>query len=400
MTATPARRPRAASAPAGPASAGRSKGASATPAKRVRIVPPILVRQLREGFEESVHRGDIVQVDAAGRVIRAIGDPNRIVLVRSAGHPFGVVALIEAGGIDALQLEPAEIAVMAGSHSGEDLHVRTIQNALRRAFLTQALLQCGNEGMPLDPLTSARLARDGEKPGPIRHMCSGQHAAALLLCKLGGWDMTGYWLPTHPAQEAILDAQARAFGTDRSRLRLATDSCGLPTFAIPLVEVARAYALLANPAAVMGVGAGTADPRASVAPALALVRDAMLAHPDMVGGARDRFDTSLMKTVPGRVVSKSGQEGLRAAAILPGPKANGHKAPATGLALKIEDGGANRRAGWAAGVEALVQVRLLDVHATRALGRYHRPGEHDEEGRTVSEAVAGFDLVPVGELLP
>ena len=35
--------------------------------------------------------------------------------------------------------------------------------------------------MPLDALTAARLARDGEKAGPIRHMCSGQHAVSLLL---------------------------------------------------------------------------------------------------------------------------------------------------------------------------------------------------------------------------
>jgi len=34
-------------------------------------VPPILVRQIRNGIEESVHRGDIVEVDATGRVIRA-----------------------------------------------------------------------------------------------------------------------------------------------------------------------------------------------------------------------------------------------------------------------------------------------------------------------------------------
>ena len=130
------------------------------------------------------------------------------------------------------------------------------------------------------------------------------------------------------------------------------------------------------------------------------VRDAMLAHPDMVGGARDRIDTSLMKAVPGRVVSKAGDEGLCAVALLPGPASGGTRSSATGVALKIEDGGANRRAGWAALSETLVQVGLLDVHGLRALGRYHRPGEHDEEGRVVSEAVAGFDLVPVGELLP
>ena len=54
---------------------------------------PILVRQMRNGIEESVHRGDIVEADAAGRIIRQLGDPDRLVTLRSTVKPFGVVAL-------------------------------------------------------------------------------------------------------------------------------------------------------------------------------------------------------------------------------------------------------------------------------------------------------------------
>ena len=56
--------------------------------------------------------------------------------------------------------------------------------------------------MPLDALTAARLARDGEKAGPIRHMCSGQHAVSLLLSRLKGWDIETYWQREHPSQVA------------------------------------------------------------------------------------------------------------------------------------------------------------------------------------------------------
>ena len=72
-------------------------------------MPPILVRQIRNGIEESVHRGDIVEVDATGRVIRALGDVERLVTLRSTVKPFGLVALVEAGGIEAFDLEPAEL---------------------------------------------------------------------------------------------------------------------------------------------------------------------------------------------------------------------------------------------------------------------------------------------------
>ena len=166
------------------ATAARPRKAGA----RTRIVPPILVRQVRNGIEESVHRGDIVEVDATGRLLRAIGDVDRVVTLRSTVKPFGLVALVEAGGIEEFDLDPAELAIMASSHSGEDLHVRTLQGVFRRAGVSQSLLACGVEGMPLDALTGARLARDGERPGPIRHMCSGQHSVYLLLARLKGWD--------------------------------------------------------------------------------------------------------------------------------------------------------------------------------------------------------------------
>ena len=157
------------------------------PVSRARGAPPVLVRQVRNGIEESVHRGDIVEVDAAGRLIRQAGDPDRMVTLRSTVKPFGALAVIEAGGIKAFDLEPAEIAILASSHSGEDVHVRTLQGLYRRTGVSQGLLACGSEGMPLDELTAARLARDGEKAGPIRHMCSGQHTVSLLLSRLRGW---------------------------------------------------------------------------------------------------------------------------------------------------------------------------------------------------------------------
>ena len=122
---------------------------------------PILARHLRNGIEESVHRGDIVEADVAGRIIRQLGDPDRVVTLRSTVKPFGLLALIEAGGIKAFDLEPAEIAIMASSHSGEDLHVRTLQGLYRRSGVSQANLACGSEGMP------ARRA-DGGPAGPRR----------------------------------------------------------------------------------------------------------------------------------------------------------------------------------------------------------------------------------------
>jgi L-asparaginase II len=382
--------------PPGTARPATSRRAPASGSARTRrSVPPILVRQVRNGIEESVHRGDVVEVDATGRILRALGDPDRVVNLRSCVKPFGLVALIEAGGIEAFELEPAELAIMASSHSGEDLHVRTLQALYRRTGLTQALLACGSEGMPLDALTAARLARDGEKGSPVRHMCSGQHSVFLLLCRLGGWATDGYWLEEHPAQVAYRAVVAKAFGTTPARLRLGIDGCGIPTYAFSLREVARAYALLADPGHLP-----KGDSRATLAGPLEVVRGAMLAHPEMVAGTRDRIDTSAMKALPGRLISKGGMEALRGLAILRGPRGNGADVPASGMAIKIEDGDSHDRATWAATIEALRQAGVLDGQPLRVLARYHRPSETDPHGRLSAEAIPSFELAPIHELEP
>jgi L-asparaginase II len=437
-----------------PRTPGARRIARPAPGRAARKAPPILVRQIRGGVEESVHRGDIVEADVDGRLIRGLGDPDRVVNLRSCVKPFGVVALIEAGGIEAFDLEPAELALMASSHSGEDLHVRTLQGMYRRAGVSQTLIATGSEGMPLDALTAARLARDGEKASPIRHMCSGQHSVYLLLSRLRGWDPDGYWLDGHPAQVAYQAVVARAFGTTPGRLKTGIDGCGVPTYAFPLREVARAYALLAEPSAV-----AERDPRSSLAPALTRVRDAMLANPEMVAGTRDRLDTSLMKAVPGRLVSKGGMEALGGLAVLPGrdghdatsaggktetgngtaseraggngaggngaggngvgsigASANGlgldggqpggpragrspTDAAASGIAIKIEDGDGYERARWSGTVEVLAQAGVLDAQALRVLARYHRPVDLDPHGRIGAEAIPDFELAPLGELV-
>lgn len=350
---------------------------------------PVLAEQVRGGIVESRHRGHVVQVAADGQVEHLVGDPELLVTLRSAVKPFTLIPLIESGAADAFALTKAELAVLASSHSGEDLHVRTLQSVLRRAGISQSALACGSEGMPLDRATFLRLAGDHERPGPIRHMCSGYHAAFLLLSKFRGWPIDGYWRDEHPSQAAAREAVGRVFRVRPDRLVSAIDNCGVATYAFPLVEVARAFALLAEPAA-------ASDARVDLAPALGRVRDAMLAAPEMVGGTRDRLDTAIMKAVPGGLIAKGGAEGLHGLAILPGTR--GRTTPAAGVAIAIDDGDPLGRAGWAVSVEALRQVGVLDTGALEALESFRRPRVADPNGRLAAETVTRFELAPVAEL--
>ena len=245
-----------------------------------------------------------------------------------------LLALIEAGGIEAFDLEPAEIAILASSHSGEDLHVRTLQGLYRRSGVSQAQLACGSEGAPLDALTAARLARDGEKAGPIRHMCSGQHTVSLLLspaARLGRRPTTGSRATRR--RSPIATPSRGAYGTtpgeapDRDR-RLRRRDLRLPA--------ARGRPRLRD-AGRPGGDPGRRPARRRWPRSLTTIRDAMLANPEMVGGRHDRLDTSLMKAAPGPA-RQQGRDGgaARRSRSCPG------RATGRSEAAAVRDGGQDR----------------------------------------------------------
>jgi L-asparaginase II len=290
---------------------------------------------------------------------------------------------VASGAFDGYRFpDPVQtMAVMAASHAGEDRHVRLVQAALRAGGLTREVLQCGTH-TPFDQETAQRLARDGEPPSELRHNCSGKHAAMVLFARSQGWDVETYWQPDHPVQQAALDTVVAVSGVRKGRIQTATDGCGVVSFAIPLAAVARAFAVLADPS-------GLKDE--SLREALTRIRDAMLARPELVAGDRRQFDTDLMRAAPGRLVAKGGAEGLRSVGVLSGAVEAG--SAALGVAVKIEDGDAARRAGPAATCDALRQVGVLGEVELSQLEGYARPEVSDLARReVVGEVRPAFEL--------
>ncbi len=71
---------------------------------------PVLVEIVRGDMVESVHRGIVAIVDAAGAIVRGLGDVDRPVYPRSALKPIQALPLIESGAADAVGRGPPERA--------------------------------------------------------------------------------------------------------------------------------------------------------------------------------------------------------------------------------------------------------------------------------------------------
>lgn len=259
----------------------------------------------RSGFDESVHHGAVVVLDASGAVVFAVGDPNVLIYPRSANKPLQADAMLSLG----VRLETESLALACASHQGSPRQVAIARRTLVTAGLDEGAL-ANTPDLPDDPDSAERLLAAGGGRAPIYMNCSGKHAAMAATCAAKGWPVEGYLAFDHPLQLAIT---ARIADLAGPVAHIGIDGCGAPAHVVSLTGLAIAFGALA----------------AQRGP----VWSAMTAHPDVVAGEL-RDATRMMRAVPG-LMAKNGAEGVFAAALPDGRAA----------AVKIADG-----SGRAAGV--------------------------------------------------
>ena len=326
----------------------------------------------RGAIAESRHRVQCVVVDAGGELVASTGSPagdgdaSGVTSFRSAAKPFQLLPLVERGHADALHASEAELAIMSASHSGSRQHLALVRGLLERIGRTSADLACGYHE-PMDAESLEDVRRDPSLRSPLYNNCSGKHTGMLALAKAEGWPAAGYERLEHPLQQLMLRTVAECCGVAPASILLGVDGCSVPVFGLPLAAMALGYARLA--AAMTGGG----DARAR---ALQRIGRAMVAEPVVVEGT-DRLATDLMLAARGRIVAKSGAEGLLLVAE-PGTT-SGYLG--RGIAIKCEDG-AMRAVGPAA-VELLAALGVLRPDEAEALAAHRRPVVADAAGHPV-----------------
>jgi L-asparaginase II len=316
---------------------------------------PIRVRVERDGALEAEHLVEGAVVDAAGRLRAATERPDLVTFFRSASKPFQLLPLVERGHAAALGLGERHLAVASASHNAEPAHLGAVREILAAVGRGEEDLECGFHLPDLPAVAERVRALPAAAHTGVWNNCSGKHAAMVALAVREGWPVAGYTALDHPVQRGAIAAIADVCGVDAARLPVGIDGCSAANPALPLLAMARGFARFA------AARADAAEPRTR---ALALIRDAMAAQPFLVAGS-GRFCNALMEVTGGRLVTKTGAEGVQCVAI-----------PSLGLgvAVKARDGGARRAVGpalvgWLAalGLLAAAEVEALAAHAHPAV---------------------------------
>jgi L-asparaginase II len=323
--------------------------------------PTVLVT--RGEFVESRHRVAYAMASDDGRIIASAGEIEEPVFMRSSSKPLVCAAIIASGAAKKFGFTLKEIAIIAGSHSGEPYHVATVLEILQKIGLDESALRCGSHP-PFHEPSALALTAAGELPRAIHNNCSGKHAGMLAMSVHRGLEVDDYLSRTHPVQEEILAASADMLQVDPQEMPVAIDGCGTPVIAVPLRAGAVFYAKLSN-TEVFG---------ARWQAALSHVCRAMLSHPEYVGGT-GRLDTDLMMSTP-TLICKSGAEGYHATCML---------AKNVGMAVKIIDG--NDRAVSPFVVDVLISEKVVLDDQTARLERHRHPAVINHAREAVGEIV-------------
>lgn len=290
--------------------------------------PELLAEVFRGPQLESQHFGHIAVVDAEGEILFVAGSPEQVVHLRSAAKPFQALPALRNGVQQKFGFSAAELALACASHNGEQKHIVAAASMLRKIGLDWNALQCGAH-RPIGVDIGA--VPDSPPWNSLHNNCSGKHSLMLAACVKNGWAIENYLSLNHPHQQRILNTLAEMAGVSAESIPVNIDGCSAPEFALPLKNLAKAYAQLA------------ALPKSEQNSF-----DVMIAHPEMVGG-NARFDTAIMLDAGGKLIAKIGAEGLQCIAI------RGEKK--LGIAISIVDG--NNRANGAIAIQLLKKLGIM-----------------------------------------
>ena len=321
----------------------------------------LLVEVSRSEIVESRHYGHIVVVNNKGEILYSAGKPEMVTYFRSAAKPLQAVPLVKSGAYKYFSLAPKHLAVMTGSHTGEEMHCKTIKEILTSIEVEENNLKCGVQ-WPAKRETANNLIKAGLKPTPLHNNCSGKHAGMLALSKFKGWPIKEYWKLEHPVQQEMLLEVAEMCNYPKEKINIGIDGCGVPVFGMPLINMALGYANLV-----------TCDANKEVV-------NAMISFPEMVFGPA-QFDTELMN-LTGDLVAKAGVEAVYCIGLVD---------KGLGIAIKIEDG--SFRAIAPTAVEVLSQLKVLNDDILKKLLSFHRPYVKNKRKEIVGEIRPVFKLV-------
>lgn len=292
---------------------------------------------VRSGITEVTRSGIICAVDGDNKTIFSLGDGNYEFWSRSCLKAFQLLSHLHILQKYYPSLQPYHYALMASSHSGEDIHLGGVREILAIGAVDASLLQCPAT-YPLAPAAEHKAIDTHLPKTKLFNNCSGKHAGYLLSMKACGYDLSDYTNANGPQFTLLKRLLAYLLDKNENAFAVTVDGCRLPNYALSAKELACLYVRLQSDFSEDQINKAPED----IQPMLrnwGLIRQFMSQYPEMVSG-QGRLDARLMQKefVEDKsicVLAKQGADGMLAISL------SANKQYPRGLGIVVKDAGGN-----------------------------------------------------------
>lgn len=328
-----------------------------------------LVESYRGELLDLFTTGSIAVVNSKNKLLYSAGDPDKIAYARSSAKLMQAMVPIVSGATKAYNYNEQEIAQICASHSGEDVHIKTVSNILKKIGLDESYLQCGPH-YPFKPEVEEYMRNNHIAPRDIHNNCSGKHTGMLTTVKFLGEDLSTYYKKEHPHQKRIINMIGRICDYDPDKIIIGLDGCGVPVHALPLRSFAYGMARMGD--------YNTLDE--DLRDAASLITKSITKYPVNTSGS-DRIDYKIISRYPGKVIVKSGANGYF-----------GGYLPEKGIGFAIKTNDGNSKMRNVALIELLYQIGLIPESDLEYFAPEHEPKDYNHKGEFVGYSKACFKL--------
>ncbi|MEG1528340.1 MAG: asparaginase [Clostridia bacterium] len=279
----------------------------------------VLTKEYRGSVLENDHHGRICIMDYSGKIIYSLGNVGALTYYRSTSKPIQILPTLCYGLDQRYHLEGQEIAVMASSHAGEDIHLKALLSIMDKIGVTeQELIMLPT--YPAKEVDKNRMIEQHLPPRKVLHNCSGKHLSLMMLARhIGNYAPCAhknYWQIDCPAQKEVRQIVSQMSSYPYNKIRIGVDGCGVPVFAVPMPNMCLSYLRLACPELVED---------SSVRKQVEKITHLFNMYPDYTSGTNDL--TSVLNA-DFNIMAKNGAQGVYCFAL---------KKEKISVAIKMED---------------------------------------------------------------
>ena len=293
---------------------------------------------------ESTHITKCIIKDYNYKTIFSTKNDNDLVYPRSAIKIFQAVPFIKSDAHKKFKLTQKQIAISCSSHRGESMHIKVLEEWIKKLKINKNLLKCGVHN-PLNKKSSDSLLLTGNKPNQLHNNCAGKHLGMISACLMNEMNLDTYLDMKHPYQNLIRESLKYFTQCKITKKQKGVDGCSAPQYAFPLKNIAVSMInLLKN---YIDDGNYSKEVR--------IILDSISKYPELTG-SKSIYPTQLMIATKGKIFSKEGAEGVLLFA---------HKEKKIGGIIKVKDG--NERAIPSVANAIFKKLKIIEKNELKTL---------------------------------